>query len=932
MPSNALVKQHLAILQDDDADLKEKGKAAVFFRDRAQQGYDIEAAVPLLIQLYVECHQVPVMAPAADAVVLHYLRLEDYDSIIAFIEKDTYKMFSLESVDRIVESGKDITPLIPQLLQFFPNENYGLYHIIRDYLNQIPSDYSNRFKKIADMLVENKALRIFLPFLVQEGAIGHMDLGPALPALATLLADRSKHVRNRTATAMHWAVEGRTDFSAITDVLEQSLGKSKEDPEIRETVAYCWTYTHARNGKWDEIKRLKASPIAEIRKGIFWALGIRFNNDDKKNSAVLPLLLEGLVDAEPILRQRAAAAITAAGQKKIAIVPDATTLGKLLEGLKSGTSSEELSEYLYQISVKNAKIAQTISTFLEGADFKTSGAAKQLAEKLLGLLAGAYSPICSICRHIPRSSGGYGSPPSEARVLNLPTPSLDCVSLIRKCPECGTYYYYMYAEEMDDLSIDRSMDLHRLDPVEALQRLQGNDRVEYEQKLPDLLKKFRADLQHPVEFARSEAAWALARYALDKQQWNDIQDLLQIPDVLIRRNVFQELFNFGFGKLPLDLLRDRLREAINDSDSKIRYNAASILSQEIIARKDYASLAEFLDHPREEAVAAITYWIWMAVRDSQFDISRLRERLVEFTRSKIAAIRDHARYTLIEAKPHPGKSAIDVLIDNLSADDVKVRKDAAMSLVHLAEEKTDISKAFPALIEMLKDKEMAWYAIDALHNAASWGKLDITLAVPALIRMLEKAFKKPSDSCTDIEQTLYKAMKNGTNISAAYPALAKLLLSRKVGVEIFEEAMKRGEDLSTLESDIRINDNDYDSEFSVKLLTYIYARGKKWDDLKSLLEHENKNVPGPAASWLAEVPDDITPIIPALVKNVLHSYWYVRDSSVRALLRFMQQDDRNLKLVKPYFQRLSPEERSALQDSKRLQALSELLDKIDQVG
>ena len=117
MPSNALFKTHLAILKDDDADLGKKGKAAIFFRDQARQGNDIAAAVPLLLQLYGECHQVPVMAPAADAVVLQYLRLGDYASIIAFIQNDTAKMFSLESVGRIVESGEDITPLFPLLLQ-----------------------------------------------------------------------------------------------------------------------------------------------------------------------------------------------------------------------------------------------------------------------------------------------------------------------------------------------------------------------------------------------------------------------------------------------------------------------------------------------------------------------------------------------------------------------------------------------------------------------------------------------------------------------------------------------------------------------------------------------------------------------------------------------------------------------------------------------
>ncbi len=932
MPSVALIKKNLAILQDDDAKLEDQGKAAIFFRDRAQQGNDIGVAIPLLLQLYGECHQVPVMAPAADAIMLHYLHLGQYDSIIAFIQKDTYKTFSLGSIKRIVESGKDITPLIPQLLQFFPNENYDVFQILKDYLTQNSSEYAKRLKVIADLLVGSKTLRIFLPFLVQEGAIGYLDMGPALPALATLLADRTKHVRDRTATAMHWTVEGRTDFSPIINILEQNLGREKEDPEIRETVAYCLTYAYARNGQWDEIRRLKESPIAEIRKGIFRALGVRFNNDDKKNPAVLPLLLGGFMDANPIIRQRAEAAITNAGRTKISITPDESVLVTLLEGLKSSTSNEELSEYLYNVSAKDGKTAQAISAILRQIEFKNSDAAVQLGKKLRGLIAGYQAPVCSICRHIPRSN--VNDVPSQARVLDLPTPSLSCTSLIRKCPECGTYYYYMYAEEMDDMSIDRTVDLHRMDPVEALQRLEGKDKAEYEQKLPDLLKKFRADLQHPVEFARSEAAWALTRYTLDKQQWKDVQDLLQIPDVSIRRNVFQELFKFGFEKLPLDLLRDRLQDAINDNDSKIRHDAANILSQDFIAGKDYASILDFIDHSQEEVVSAVTYWIWMAVRNAQFDISRIRERLVSLTRSKNSSARSSARFALMEAKPSPGESVLDILIANLRDPDVKVREEAAGSLEHLAEEKTDISKAFPALITLFRDRKVAWYAIEALRHAAYWAKLDISVAVPALTAILEKEVKRPTHLTEDIDHTLYQAMENGTEISAAYPVLAKLLPTGKVGVGIFEMAMKRGHDLSALEPDFRkyfekkINDNDYDSEFSVKILTYIYTRRKRWDDLKGLLEHENKHVPGPVASWLSDVPDDITPVIPILVKNVLHSYWFVRDTSVAALIRFSRQDDHNLKLVKSYFSHLSPTDLQELEKSEKLQALSFLLNRI----
>lgn len=536
----------------------------------------------------------------------------------------------------------------------------------------------------------------------------------------------------------------------------------------------------------------------------------------------------------------------------------------------------------------DAGVAWVILAGLKNSPLSTSPRAVRFKAQIEGLLAGEHAPVCSICRHIPRHGHEI---PKEAKVLNCPKPTLGTGSAIRKCPECGTYYYYKYMEEYDDMYLDTTILLRRMDPAEVLTKLPPDEKEDYEARVPQLLAGYRENLGHPEEFARVEAAWMLTRYAVATSDWHAVEGLLAHEDPVVLRTVFHELSSFDGGQIPAGTTAHGIRAGLQSEEPTIRSDASTILAKHAANSRDYHVLRDLLAHPAPEIVSSAGTQIWRGVRDENLDITPLETEIVPLTRSEEDGIRSPARHALVEAITTVGANYLDAFITNLAAPNPDVREEAALSLSRLADKRVDISQALPRLGKLVTEKKTAYSSLQAILSAASWTKADITPVIPDLVQLLDSTLKSyHTDAC----RCLYHAIKNGFDISAAYPVLGKRIAALQYSAtNIFDIAINRGHDIAPLEPHLlKILPHlptDAFGETALMYLAFIYQQREDWAALKGLLAHKNKHIPGPAARLLAERGENYGALLPVLARNLYHSYWYVRTEAAAALRHLVEQ-------------------------------------------
>jgi hypothetical protein len=813
-------------------------------------------------------------------------------------------MFGLDAITRTAERGADITPLIPTLVKFSRKERYSSYHAIMAHLKQSGGNFSSKLAAVvAQILTDNGALD-FLPFVVQEGVIDHLDMSSAMPALATLLKQKSKYLVERTVSAMTWAVEGTTDFSSIVDVLEQAIEKPGKE---QESLAYCLAYSFARQKQFDRIEHLAKSASPNVRKGATHAIIVQLNNKGKNETKILALAIEGLFDAETDVRERTLNGLIQADRKKISIIPDLTWLKGLVSRLKATGNNKQLFDFVYMVAAKDGGLARSIIDAIKGIPFEPGTTGQRLLATLTSQIDGKHSPVCTICSQIQRDSS-YSREPymsNDTSKLGLEEPSLGSHAAMHECPECGALYWYEYEQEIDDMSLDTSTSLRRLDPVEALERLSGAARDAYQKKVLDLLTKYRADLEHPIDFARGEAAWMLARYAMKKGDWPGLLDLLRRKDEAILAVVLHEITKWEKGGLPIDEIYSLLDQPLSHGSTWIKFDAATIVTRVLIAKKDLAGITRFLESKDPIILTGVTGAIWLAVRNEHLDIGPLIHTLVPLTRADDRSVRNNTLYALQEAGLKPEKfkklvkgaqdarSLVDLLIKNLADKRTDVRNDAVRSLEYMVDKGDMIQGAIPAIVTLLGDAETTYNAVSTLKHATN-RKVDISTAIPALVDCLKDPTNQYHASITEL---LAQAQKAGVDISPAYDVLGRLMPNDKgnlkpMATQIFEQALKNNEDLSiiepNLEKAIGRGENDSYSDSFIKIYTYINIKKGEWGKVIKLLEHHNKNVPGPVAAYLAEINSDIEPLVQPLINNLLHRYWYVRGESASALKKYIR--------------------------------------------
>jgi len=191
-----------------------------------------------------------------------------------------------------------------------------------------------------------------------------------------------------------------------------------------------------------------------------------------------------------------------------------------------------------------------------------------------------HTPVCSICSHLPREKSveEMSDFDKAAGKLGLPEPTEKWHTQVYRCPECGNYYEYTCNIDTEEQAEHTYIHLERLAPAKTLEALKGKEKKAYEKALPALLERLKADLDHPVEFMRSEATWALSQYYLNRCCWAEIEGLMGHKHPVVRREAFRTMMNCSLDGKPCDRFLPVFEAGLKDKDDDVRYYAAYALA------------------------------------------------------------------------------------------------------------------------------------------------------------------------------------------------------------------------------------------------------------------------------------------------------------------------------------------------------------------
>jgi hypothetical protein len=123
---------------------------------------------------------------------------------------------------------------------------------------------------------------------------------------------------------------------------------------------------------------------------------------------------------------------------------------------------------------------------------------------------------CSLCSCLPPSGAWRNeadAPREMARLAPAVSPPTAHRESLRRCPECSTYYACGVDDETSTGGQPaRTLRLRRLHPLEALGRLEGDERGRLESRLGDIVTELEADLSGGDMAVRREAGQELAAF------------------------------------------------------------------------------------------------------------------------------------------------------------------------------------------------------------------------------------------------------------------------------------------------------------------------------------------------------------------------------------------------------------------------------------
>lgn len=440
---------------------------------------------------------------------------------------------------------------------------------------------------------------------------------------------------------------------------------------------------------------------------------------------------------------------------------------------------------------------------------------------------------CSLCRQIPRVVRA-----SSTHSI------LDCVRHLgpfeesgwRECPECKSRYFVSYEATYEDMSFWEEIEVTR--DVSAL-------------AVPELLN-------HPEQYIRTDAAFALARAGRPELSWVH-------SDPMVRRSGLSAL------EPPLDV-----RFLLQDEDPTVRQVAGRLTISWLLEKHDSLGMAELLQGlPDVRLMAAgylrhsegldpvllapllqdsLTGWEWLASQDYQVDrqIGRL-----------LAASQD--------PDPEQRKKAVSAL------DSVRG---------HWGAQTAAVLEGLRKLLE--SDGHSRLWVLNCLRNLG--GELDLRPFLPRLAELLatENAYH-----FQEVGPLLGKRVRLGEGDSSLVIALMPGLTfsntyQRRLVGDCYRALMEAGVPLGPAQDLlVRVMSADkteYCEDMLVPAVTTYLVRRAAWPELERLLRG-GASVAGHVALILSKQRFDYKPLEPVLNELLESPSEWVSENCLKALVR-----------------------------------------------
>ena len=485
---------------------------------------------------------------------------------------------------------------------------------------------------------------------------------------------------------------------------------------------------------------------------------------------------------------------------------------------------------------------------------------------------------CEICAALGRRQSWheFGADPEPAHQFTRLEPPVPLSGIpagdkqSSRCPECGRWYALRCEEDHRGFEVERHYTLTRLSPKRALARLRGADKRRCQAELPALLERARRECLYPEADTRREAAAWLAEALREDEDWEAYRELL----THLREEVRVEALRALPDPWPASL-HEAIEAGLEGSLPKLRERAARALAKlgeaprvdALLVREDPAitkGLVEQLDAPALRRHAV------------QLARSMAHEGLVSPCQRQLATLGADApaqlRPVLAELLVHP---------------ELRARRGSAKLLAALLRKGWEAPELLEPLMPLLDARETEAAALPALAAYARRGR-DLSAALPALARIL--AGHRAHAEVFAVLQPLIE-QGSGTALQlAARELLGRWSSNAATRVIAIARARSVQSAVDTLREVLREGDSIARDHAARALL----REGLRSDDTELLLELLTAAHDPTRVSALAELASAGTPpptrLLAALVPLLEHEESWVMRYAVEVLAR--ARDDR----------------------------------------
>lgn len=297
--------------------------AAHSLRDAARAGVDIVASLPALLAASDEDALGPWRDVVVEAIVWHHARRERWAELGEIIQARRCRSTFYYALATIARQGCDVTPAFEHILHPPANldETQGQMAAVSACADGQP-------RRVAEILGDRSPALLLEYLGDQLLPRSGLDVTPAFPYLATLLASTDAEIRRKATVVCHLAAEARQPLGPAVEPLERLLvpGLADTDPdtstdavaEIRGRAAYALSFQWQTNGEFARVDGLCRHPDAVVRRQATRASYVLLHG-----GASMPGLVQRIaaatLDEDAELRAAALSCLTKAWQRDIPI-------------------------------------------------------------------------------------------------------------------------------------------------------------------------------------------------------------------------------------------------------------------------------------------------------------------------------------------------------------------------------------------------------------------------------------------------------------------------------------------------------------------------------------------------------------------------------------------------------------------------------------